>query len=60
MTQHSPWGGDGGAEESKYGFQCIDYLLSSPDGTLLHPDVIMFNWSEIVNETQRKTHRGMR
>ena len=44
FVQHSPWGGDGGAEETKYGFQCIEYLISAPDGTALKPDVVMFNW----------------
>jgi hypothetical protein len=44
LVQHSPWGGDGGAEEAAYGAQCLDYLLRAPDGTALHPDVLMFNW----------------
>ena len=44
FVQHSPWGGDGGAEESAYGLQCLDYLLRAPDGTPLRPDVLMFNW----------------
>merc|ERR1719272_170125 len=44
FVQHSPWGGDGGAEEALYGFRCIDNLVRAPDGTLLSPDVLMFNW----------------
>jgi hypothetical protein len=44
FVQHSPWGGDGGAEEAAYGVQCLDYLLRAPDGTPLSPDVLMFNW----------------
>lgn len=43
-VQHSPWGGDGGAEEAAYGLQCLDYLLRAPNGTPLRPDVLMFNW----------------
>ena len=44
LVQHSPWGGDGGAEETKYGAACIDNLVRAPDGTTLSPDVLMFNW----------------
>jgi hypothetical protein len=33
LVQHAPWGGDGGAEETAYGLQCIDYFLRSPNGT---------------------------
>ena len=44
FVQHSPWGGDGGAEETLYGARCIDNLIRAPDGTLLSPDVLMFNW----------------
>jgi len=44
FVQHSPWGGDGGAEESLYGFRCIDNLIRAPDGTALSPDILMFNW----------------
>ena len=33
LTQHSPWGGDGGAEETEYGWRCLEYLLRAPDGT---------------------------
>ena len=44
FVQHSPWGGDGGAEETLYGARCIDNLVRAPDGTLLSPDVLMFNW----------------
>ena len=44
LVQHSPWGGDGGAEETKYGFLCLDYLLRSPSGTPQLPDVLFFNF----------------
>eukprot|EP00051_Salpingoeca_urceolata_P023092 m.387898 g.387898 ORF g.387898 m.387898 type:complete len:336 (-) comp20066_c18_seq4:26-1033(-) len=44
FVQHSPWGGDGGAEEAEYGYLCLEYLLRAPNGTALLPDVIMFNW----------------
>ena len=44
LVQHSPWGGDGGAEETLYGARCIDNLVRAPDGTALSPDVMMFNW----------------
>jgi hypothetical protein len=45
FVQHSPWDtGDGGAEETAYGVQCLDYFLRDPNGTRLKPDVIMFNW----------------
>eukprot|EP01045_Picozoa_sp_COSAG04_P005940 COSAG04_NODE_284_length_18146_cov_3.266789_9_plen_226_part_00 len=43
FVQHSPWGGDGGAEETQYGARCIDNLIRAPDGTPLSPDVLMFN-----------------
>ena len=33
LVQHSPWGGDGGAEETHYGWECLDFLLAAPDGT---------------------------
>ena len=44
FVQHSPWGGDGGAEESAYGDQCLDYLLRAPDGTPLEVDLVYFNF----------------
>ena len=44
FVQHSPWGGDGGAEEAAYGVQCLDYLLRAPDGRPLRPEVLMYNW----------------
>lgn len=43
LVQHSPWGGDGGAEETLYGARCIDNLVRAPDGTALSPDVLMFS-----------------
>ena len=45
FVQHSPYDvRDGGAEETAYGVQCLEYMLRSPSGNLLKPDVIMFNW----------------
>ena len=44
LVQHSPGGGDGGAEETDYGLQCLDYFLRSPNGTMNVPDVLIFNW----------------
>ena len=44
LVQHSPWGGDGGAEESAYGEQCLDYLLRAPDGTPLAVDLVYYNF----------------
>ena len=44
LVQHSPWGGDGGAEETHYGWECLDFLLAAPDGTPQHPDVLYFNF----------------
>ena len=47
LVQHSPYDvRDGGAEETAYGVQCLDYMLRSPGGVFLKPDVIMFNWGE--------------
>ena len=44
LVQHSPGGGDGGAEDTATGLQCLDYFLRSPNGTALAPDVLLFNW----------------
>jgi hypothetical protein len=44
LVQHAPWGGDGGAEETAYGAQCLDYFTHAPNGTSFNADVIMFNW----------------
>lgn len=44
LVQHSPWGGDGGAEETHYGWKCLDFLLAAPDGTPQRPDVLFFNF----------------
>eukprot|EP00935_MAST-01C_sp_MAST-1C-sp1_P000703 g703.t1 len=44
LVQHSPWGGDGGAEETAYGWKCLKFLLSAPDGTPQSPDVLFFNF----------------
>lgn len=43
-VQHAPWGGDGGAEETAYGKQCLDYFLHAPSGAAYKADLIMFNW----------------
>jgi hypothetical protein len=53
LVQHSPWGGDGGAEETKYGWLCLDYLLAAPNGTPTLPDVLYFNFGlhNIANVT---------
>jgi len=44
LVQHTPWGGDGGAEETAYGWQCLDYLLRAPNGKQLRPDMLYFNF----------------
>lgn len=44
VVQHAPDGGDGGAEETAYGLECLDTFLSNPDGRAVHPDLIMFNF----------------
>ena len=38
--------GDGGAEETAYGLQCLDYMywLRSPSGVPVKPDLIYFNF----------------
>jgi len=35
---------DGGAEETAYGLQCLEFFLSSPSGIPTKPDLIYFNW----------------
>jgi len=46
FVQHSPFGGDGGAEETAYGAQCLDYFLRSSNGQDIidRVDLIYFNW----------------
>ena len=44
VVQHAPDGGDGGAEETAYGLECLDSFLSSPDGQPVRPELIMFNF----------------
>eukprot|EP00040_Diaphanoeca_grandis_P005963 m.35340 g.35340 ORF g.35340 m.35340 type:complete len:376 (-) comp17117_c0_seq1:56-1183(-) len=44
LVQHAPWGGDGGAEETAYGMQCLDYWLRSPAGLAIKPDLVYFNF----------------
>jgi hypothetical protein len=39
IVQHAPWSGDGGAEETAYGVQCLDFYLRSPSGEAYEPDV---------------------
>ena len=53
LVQHSPWGGDGGAEETQYGFRCIEFLLRSPSGVKQVPDLLFFNWGlhNVANAT---------
>merc|ERR1712098_876405 len=34
----------GGAEETHYGWKCLDFLLAAPDGTPQRPDVLFFNF----------------
>lgn len=42
--QHAPWDtSDGGAEESEYFDQCLEYWLAHPSGLPYVPDVIWFN-----------------
>jgi len=44
-VQHSPWDTvDGGAEDTGYGFDCLQHMLSSPKFVQLRPDVIQFNF----------------
>ena len=40
QVQHSPYSSDGGAEETAYGDQCLDYFLAASDGTPIAPDVV--------------------
>ena len=46
MVQHSPYAGDGGAEETAYGWQCLEYFLTAADGGTVLPDLdlVYFNW----------------
>eukprot|EP01047_Picozoa_sp_COSAG01_P002365 COSAG01_NODE_63_length_29632_cov_270.650662_14_plen_463_part_00 len=44
LVQHAPWGGDGGAEETAYGIQCLDYWLRGPSGGPISPDVLFWNF----------------
>ena len=44
VVQHAPNGGDGGAEETGYGLECLDSFLSNPDGAPVTPDLILFNF----------------
>ena len=42
LVLHSPLDvRDGGAEETAYGMQCLEYFLHAPAGNMLQPDVIM-------------------
>ncbi|XP_048588924.1 uncharacterized protein LOC5506639 [Nematostella vectensis] len=42
---HAPWDtSDGGALDTKYGVQCLDYFLSSNELRHVHYDVIVFNF----------------
>jgi hypothetical protein len=44
LVQRAPWGGDGGAEETAYGIQCLDYWLRGPSGGPISPDVLFWNF----------------
>lgn len=45
VVQHSPDDvDDGGAEETAYGLQCLEYFVRGRDGRLLEPDVMLFNF----------------
>jgi len=44
LLQHSPWGGDGGAEETAYGLYCMPHFLHSPAGFPIRPDLVLFNF----------------
>jgi len=44
LVQHSPYAGDGGAEEAAYGLQCLPYFLRTAQGTPLEADIVTFNW----------------
>ena len=44
LVQHAPWGGDGGAEETAYGLQCLNQWLHSPSGVEYQADLIYFNF----------------
>ena len=44
FVQHTPWGGDGGAEETAYGLKCLKYFIHSSSGVPISPDVLMFNF----------------
>merc|ERR1711865_1112501 len=45
LVQHSPYDtADGGAEETAYGLQCLEYFMKGPDGSFLEPDVLLFNF----------------
>jgi len=41
---HTPNGGDGGAEETAYGIQCLDFFLASSLQKPYPANVILFNW----------------
>ena len=45
LVQHTPYDTrDGGAEDTAYGLQCLDYFLRGPRGERLEPDVLLFNF----------------
>lgn len=44
LVQHSPYAGDGGAEETAYGWQCIEYFLHASNGDEIKPDLLYFQW----------------
>lgn len=45
LVQHAPWDFvDGGAEETAYGLQCLEYWLHSPSGIAFNADLVLFNF----------------
>lgn len=44
LVQHAPWDTkDGGAEESAYLDQCLDYWTAHPSGIPFVPDLVWWN-----------------
>eukprot|EP01116_Phalansterium_solitarium_P019249 TRINITY_DN5316_c0_g1_i1.p1 TRINITY_DN5316_c0_g1~~TRINITY_DN5316_c0_g1_i1.p1 ORF type:complete len:329 (-),score=76.72 TRINITY_DN5316_c0_g1_i1:63-998(-) len=45
LVQHTPYDdSDGGAEETAYGIQCLDYFLSTPQNVEFNASLVVFNW----------------
>ena len=59
LVQHSPYDTyDGGAEETAYGLQCLEYFTHAPSGAVINPDVVMFNWGMHDGPLGNSTHPG--